>query len=204
MWKTNFLLLLIILFSQPFSSAVFSQQLKRVGIRLGLNVSDMSGPSEFPNLAHTTKSSVGLFSRFSINELLSIQPELLFAMKGADYITNMSNRNASIDISYLELPLLVNIQVKPTHNISPNLFWGPYFSINIDDNLTFVGEPGFDTDFVDSFDYGLTFGAGIEFKMGLGNLSFDGRYSYGIDNVRIFGFKNRVLSLNVGYSFFNR
>ncbi|MFA6128570.1 MAG: porin family protein [Bacteroidales bacterium] len=152
----------------------------------------LKGGVNFSNLYTNDRSSakmlagfnVGVFGKIFITEHLAIQPEFYFTTKGAEVTYNslFVDGTARYHLNYLELPLLVVINI--TRNF--NIHLGPYASYMISGVVTnesnvnlFNFEQNIDTNDYNKFEAGLALGAGID----LGPFSLGARYNYGLTNV---------------------
>lgn len=168
----------------------------------------------------------GVFG-LNLNEMFTIQPEILFSMKGTKFERSEMGIDVSMDINYnyLEIPVLFKLNI-PAGIIIPNLYVGPAVAFR----LGLSGEMGigdetieFTDDMIEmleeyskSVDFGLAMGGGIDFKAGKGNIVIDIRYTLGFlkvakltDEMEDAGMtdddlpdpKNGVLSFMIGYTF---
>ena len=92
----------------------------------------------------------GIFAEFPLSPGWSIQPELLFSMRGWKFVDNA-------DLNYLELPILVKHRFSDAGRAVPSLFAGPVVAM-----LLSADHP-WDNDFEDAikdFDLAVAFGVG--------------------------------------------
>jgi Outer membrane protein beta-barrel domain len=158
-------------------------RLPLVGIRGGANFSNLytSGAQETKSL---TGFNVGLFSKIPITGMLAIEPEIYFTTKGATitYDNFFVNGSATFKLNYVELPLLMVLNLTDNFNIHA----GPYVGylvtgsvknkanidlFNFEDNIT--------ADDFNRIEAGVAAGAGFDF----GAVSIGIRYSYGLTKV---------------------
>jgi Outer membrane protein beta-barrel domain len=127
---------------------------------------------------------VGLTAKLPITDFLSIQPELLYATKGAELTYNnaFATGTAKFALNYIEIPLLAVINV----NKNINIHAGPYVAFLIDGKVTnqsnvnaFNFEDNLSKDDFNRFDAGLSIGAGVDVE----SFSFGVRYNYGLQKV---------------------
>lgn len=170
-----------------------------LGIIGGATMSNISTDDDV-NLTRVWGAQIGLFGDHRINDNLGARVEVMVSQRGG--------RNDAFDnnmrLTYLDVPLLIkfgNMQTDATHF---HVFGGltPGFLLKTD---TTTGG-GLSTDIgtdVKPIDLGVVFGAAVE----QGAWSLDGRYTFGLVNVNdnVIGtsseYKNRSLSINVGYRF---
>jgi hypothetical protein len=140
-----------------------------------------------------------------VSSRFDIQPEALVSVKGASF--SEFSADADIEITYLEIPVLFRYGSPISTGTSLKLFAGPSlaFKLNAEATGEFLGisEDQDIDDEVESVDFGLVIGAGID----SGRLTFDGRYTWGLmniadtpveDDVQV---KNRTFSLLIGFRF---
>lgn len=215
MKNLKFLLIFVslVLFAYSYSFAQFS-----VGPRMGINLATItSDPDNRDDIVQNLGFQFGAVGNIEFNELLSLQPELLFSQKGikfkngSDYIKLTTN--------YLEIPVLIKVSFG-SDDFKGFFNAGPYFGYWLSGKsiICFDGKTEKDIyEFDDEgnnqdnrLDLGLSFGGGMAFKIGSGNLIFDLRYGLGLaDMNKIEGDKpdnytkslNRVIGISLGYLF---
>ncbi|UCB52659.1 MAG: PorT family protein [Candidatus Zixiibacteriota bacterium] len=210
MKRTLFVLLAVALAATfLFPGAVFGRRLTEIGLKAGLNIADYRG--DLPYTDSKMGFCGGPFITCSINEMLAVQTEFLFSMKGAklgervraDEYGNIIETSSIRDvINYLEIPVLGKLSVLPQGRVRPNLFAGPFFALKLTGKHK-LGSQETDLENLKDTDYGLVFGGGVDFELGQGELTADARYNLGL--AKIFDspmdVRNRVISVMLGYSF---
>lgn len=187
------LLAIVMLFALPVSA----QQMVGLadkGIKVGVNMATFGG-DDVDDVDSRTGLVAGAYAKFKFTPLLSIQPELLFSMKGAEYGDNTAKLN------YIEIPVLIQASF-PSPNFVPNFYVGPALGIKLSETLEYDGEEvETDDDAYKGTDFGLAVGLGAKFTM----ISVEARYTLGLSSIDDSGFdadiKNQVLSIMAGYSF---
>jgi hypothetical protein len=153
------------------------------GVKGGVNFSNLYTEDVDDNNV-LTSFNVGLFATMQITNFLAIQPELLYSRKGAElvYDNAFANGTAKFKLNYIEVPVLVKINVTKNFNIHA----GPYFAYLIDADIKnessnggFNFEENIDNDDLNKFDYGLSGGLGLDFE----TIGFGVRYNYGLATV---------------------
>ena len=134
-------IILIALLLLAFSPAVFAQGITAKGVKGGLNIATLTGDD-----VEDAKSKIGFafggFLTYEVNEMFSLQPELLFTMKGSKYDEEDTETDedgwqsyykyeGSWNLNYLEIPVLAKLKIPMEGNIKPNVFMGPALGINI-------------------------------------------------------------------------
>lgn len=121
----------------------------------------------------------GAFFSVAFGQSFSIQPEILYTMKG------LSVSSLDWKLNYIEIPILVKRQISMAGNVKPVFFVGPAIGIlaSAKSNISATGETG-DIDIKDAFkstDIGLCAGGGIELAVGTnGKLTMDIRGTFSI------------------------
>ncbi len=154
-------------------------------------------------------SSIGGFVVVHFNDRFSIQPELNFVNRRAkvegtaNIVVTTTEGNMYLDyelteeieLSYLEIPLLIKYRLPIQGRLAPSVFAGPVFSTvrsgtnDIELDMTISAPFGMDTTIVvkgetdisnlkDS-NFGWVFGGGIGIDIGFGTLTADLRYYLG-------------------------
>jgi hypothetical protein len=184
----------------------------RFGVKGGVNLSNLDTQNVESNNS-LTGFNLGIFGKIPITESLAIQPELLYTTKGAKLTYNnyFVNGPAEFNLNYIELPVLLVINITPNFNIHG----GPYVAYLLDSNVTsnvqgtfFDIQNNISNEDYNRFDTGLAVGLGFDIKhFGLG-----ARYNYGLQKVgkerNFLGTnytfpdgKNSVINLYLSYSF---
>ncbi len=179
------------------------------GLKGGLNIADVTG-SDMDTSTRTGLTG-GLALHLNLPALpVGIESGLFYSQKGT--VVSFTDPDfGSIDgtfkLDYLEIPVLAKLGLG-AGPINPHLLAGPYLGFNL--NAEVEGEEsGFSfsediSDDVNSTDFGLMFGAGLDFNLGVTALSAQARYSLGLTD--IFedddeGLKHGVFSVVVGINF---
>jgi outer membrane protein with beta-barrel domain len=185
----------------------------RVGVKAGVNLATMGGSdaSAFEtacscNITTRTAIAAGGFVSFDLGRTVRLQPELYYIGKGTKIeVTGVA---ATIEVSYLELPVLLVVAPRVQGTIRPSFFAGGELGVRVGCSLAASGasvscsSASFDTK---SFDYGIVFGAGLGFPLGSGEALIDGRYDLGLakflDTTPSLSLSHRGITILAGYSF---
>lgn len=160
----------------------FCMQAQSFGVKGGFNFSNLKGegPDDFNVL---TSYHVGLLYEVYVLDFLSIQPELLYSVQGAE------RRNEDVKLNYFTVPAVLKIYLSDGFNIQG----GPQFSMLLSESDNFEAAKS------ETFDFGVT--GGLEFFVTNG-LFVQARYYYGTKNVSgVSDIKNRVVQASLGYIF---
>jgi hypothetical protein len=162
----------------------------KLGIKAGLNVSDMSfsgkkgvGENIDDMFANRTGWLLGMALKVNLPFHLTLQPELLISTKGSEHLR----------LNYIEIPINLQWGIS-LGKVRPYVELSPYFSYLIGSNKAL--------DELNSWDGGVGLGAGID----IWKLQISGKYVWGIGKVGDIkdgntdgSFKNRGIQVSVGY-----
>jgi hypothetical protein len=169
---------LILLFSSVMSLQSIAQSNTRMGIKGGLNVSNLFIDNVTDENARIG-FQVGLYGQIFSSETFAIQPELLYSTKGStnQYSNGLLSEEVQYNLNYLDLPVLAVFKLGP----SVEIHLGGYASYLLNANISYSGDVANGTDQIDkdnltSFDYGLSGGLGVNFS----SVQVGVRYNYGL------------------------
>jgi len=186
----------ILIFAISIAAVVFSlpewsisQSLPEIGLKIGVNGSTLisekvtfvesSNFTEFGNFGYKPGTLIGVFIRYSFYRYFTLQPEINYIFKGAK-VQKISGvyDSASLDLNFIEIPLLLNFTLSPESPNSNVFFGGPavsflqsaeiYRDINRKDK-TDVSE------LFEKIDVGLLLGIGLKRNL----VTIDFRYYHG-------------------------
>jgi outer membrane protein W len=188
------------------------------GVKLGLNLADLHGKDlqeADPFLSARTGFSGGAFLEQQLSDVFAIQLEALYTQKGTKLkVTDGEDSvDLTLDLSYLEIPLLAKVYIPVQGKIRPNLFAGPALAVTLSAKLrdNNSNESEDIKDGLDGTDFGAVFGGGVDFDLGQGALVLDARYTLGLSKIgkadpfdstnAEADVKNGAFSASVGYKF---
>ncbi len=176
------------------------------GIRGSLNLSnlyvdDVDDENMKPGFA------VGFYFRKNVADVISIQPEINYSLKGSqiNYNSVLGNGKYRFNLSYIEIPVLANFHIGESLYFSA----GPYIAALIAAKVKDVDGDGsvnsvreLDRDDFNTFDYGVAGGVGFDFSGGTAGV----RYNYGLNEVApsndgLENGKNSVIQFFIGFAF---
>ena len=200
----NSALFLFILYHPSIDGAELS-----IDLAGGVNLATIRGERmvnvvEFPGFTIDNKVrpcfNAGVGIEIQIADYFAINPEILFITKGTKSI--IVEETVRYKSGYLEIPLLFNFYL-PLHNIFPNVYTGPAFSILLFSKTVRSDQEIDNKKDVQNVDFGLAMGGGVDIQTGAGKFIFDIRYTLGFLDINpISGggeIKNGVLSFILGY-----
>lgn len=186
-----------------------------VGPRLGVNFSNISTEEDL-DTKMTTGIHGGVAVNIGLNDMFSIQPEILYTQKGyevettGEFLGYPVKMEQDATLNYLQIPVLARLSFGDDTKFFVNA--GPSFGFGMGGKAktttTFMGkESNEDTDIESGdmeMDLGLMVGAGVGIKAGPGMLTLEGRYDHGFS--AIFKdvpneTKNRTIGVSVSYMF---
>lgn len=215
--KKYSMIILISLFSLNTMAQSF---VLRGGFNLAsIKISDADDDQTMNTKSHTG-FNFGAFADFPINDFLSVETGLAFTKKGVNMVLEEDGYSFTnkVNLNYLSIPIALRAKKELGDNTSLYGSFGPYLAFGLSGKTKMTMEYQGQTEEGDSesiiwgsdpdeaqlkrFDFGLTFGAGVEFNSILLGLSYD----LGLSNISAYqedgaGLKNRVFSINVGYRF---
>jgi hypothetical protein len=122
--KTKVLALAVILAAFTASST-FAQQVY-LGFEGGANFAYLNGPDVSPLFGSRLGVVAGGFAHVGLFPGLALQPELLYAQKGAQ----TSNGSTVYQLNYVEIPVLAELSL-PIPVLQPGIIVGPAFDGNV-------------------------------------------------------------------------
>lgn len=180
---TFFTACLLLLVAMPTNTKAQTEKKTRMGIKGGINFSNLYTENS-TDLKMLTGFNLGVFAKLPLLSIVSLQTELYYTTKGAEvtYDNIFANGTARFNFNYLEVPLLLMVNLSKNVNIHA----GPYGAFMVSGKATnqsnvskFNYEDNLDPDDYNRFDAGIVFGLGVDF----GALSLAGRYNYGLNKV---------------------
>jgi hypothetical protein len=183
----------------------------KFGIKGGLNLTNLY-VNDVSDEHMKAGFNAGVFAKLPVTKGFSIQPELLYSLKGAkeDYNNFLQGSGEyRFNLGYLELPVLAVVNLAPNFN----LHLGGYAAYLVNANVKNVDHNGTIQDAVDlstgdfhRWDFGLVGGLGFDIE----NFTLGARYNYGLSHIgkddNLTGAltkdsKNAGISVYVGFGF---
>jgi len=175
------------------------------GVKGGANFATLSAETDpGPDFGYRIGIVAGGFYTWPIASHLDLQPEGLFSQQGAT-IDEAGLDKVTVRLDSIVVPVLIRYKLRPSGK-GMVFFGGPSFGFNVLSKATIdFGDQSITDDFkdqVESFDYGVVFGAGWEGQRFL----LDGRYTWGLsvlskDTNDADQTKHRVISVLAGIRF---
>ncbi len=195
--------IVFIFFVILLGTTVFAQKKVHIGVKGGFINTDFSGTDNNDFDKRAGFSTGVFFHTISKKGFFGIQPEMLYAQKGAFLIKN--DLKTEYLFHYAETPIMFKISI-PIKVIHIKALIGPYAGFKIQENITeknlLTNEVRKVTDDTSGFDFGMTGGAGIDLMLGSLLLTADARYNLGFKELggvdELEDVKNSNFSINVG------
>ena len=165
----------------------------KFGLKGGANIANVNGNwnDELGDWKSTVGFCGGIFLELNFGRVLTIQPEVLYTMKGAD------TGDGKLKFDYIEIPVLLKVRI-PTGSIHPFIFAGPAFGFNLKALIE-----GYEISDMPAADYSAVLGGGLQLGR---SIHIDVRYTMGLQKLDIpdletIDLKNGVLSATLGLAF---
>jgi hypothetical protein len=150
-----------------------------IGLKGGVNYSRITGEQGgYFGGTSSTLFNFGLFGEIDLNNYLSIQPELLFTVKGNQLYPDSAPINYYYDFNYLELPVLLKAKVFSVEKFEFNALLGPYAAFLLSESYKPYPPSNFTSPLVGSYnvlDLGYALGLSVEIE----NFVLEGRFEHG-------------------------
>lgn len=180
-------LVAVLLFMSALGATVFAQARTEVGFKGGVTRTDIVG-DDTSDLSHKSGAALGAFFSLKLNRFLALQPEMLYAQKGAiadAYSTGFLGESVqtSLRFHYLEFPVLLKFVIPMSGNLSPAVYAGPALNIKLratarQDLLGNFNDQKIGN--IKSTDYSLVMGLGGDFQWHSTRVVLDFRLTVGL------------------------
>jgi len=162
----------------------------QAGLKGGLAIQTLGGDDVVSDQIDSRTGFVGgAYFQNDFSRNFGVRLETLYFMKGAsaDLDTLGVTASATVKLDYVEFPLLAVAHLPVSEKTRIDIFGGPTFAFNTSAKAEasvggFSGSADIG-DGVKSFDFGLTFGAGINIDAGSAIIGIEGRYGFGLDSI---------------------
>ena len=192
-------ILLLACLAAGLSSTAVRAQGVRIGIKAGPSLTTFNG-KDADGLKYKFGFHGGILAELGITDNFAIQPEILFSMKGAKGLDDLSGDEAKINLSYVDIPVLLKVK-------ADGLFFeaGPQLGIKVGA----TGKKGpISVDIKEVFrtvDFGYAAGLGYQVASGpMVGLRYNGGFSNVFKNINVVDqakVHNSAFQLYVGYLF---
>jgi len=188
-------------------SSATAQTSPSFGVKAGVNFANLDFSGEDVDVSFDQRMGLvaGAFVLVPMSETFGFQIEGLYSQKGAK--TEEGDFEQRTELDWFDVPVLARYTIPSSTNTSFHLFAGPSFAFKLGAKsiFEFEGEGEEEEDIEDEvkgFDFGIVFGAGIEF----GKFVIDARYTHGLTDLNdvedeIVEVKTRVFAIMAGFRF---
>ena len=188
-FATSLMLMVCVLLAAATSRAATWQ----VGVKGGVAIQKLHGDDVASDQVESrTGFAGGAYFQSDLSRNFGLRLETLYFMKGAS--ADSADVSLTIKLDYVEFPLLAVAHLPVSEKARVDIFGGPTFSFNTSAKAeaSLGGFSGsFDIgDAIKSFDFGLTFGAGLNFDVGSAIVGIEGRYGFSLDTIADSDFLN--------------
>lgn len=198
-------------FAQEQQTSMDSGMTAKFGIKGGLNLTSLyvdNVSSEHMKAGF----NAGIFAKLPVTRGFSIQPELLYSVKGAkDTYNNLLEGSGEyqFNLGYIEMPVLAVINLARNFNLHAGGYAAYLASANVKDvnsDGSVNGATDLNADNFQRWDFGLIGGLGFDIE----NFTLGARYNYGLTNIGKSGSlsgdltqnsKNAGVSIYIGFGF---
>ena len=206
---------LLVIFStvkaQEQQTSTESAPSTKFGIKGGLNLTNLHS-NDFSDNHLKAGFNAGIFSKIPITPGFSIQPELLYSVKGnkSDYSNFVEGSGEyRFNLGYVELPLLAVVNLAKNFSIHGGGYAAYLTNADIKDvnnNGNINGITDLNANDFNRWDFGLAGGAAFDIE----NFTIGARYNYGLSDIGKSGnmsntvlgnAKNNGLSIYIGFGF---
>lgn len=181
------------------SVAAQAQSIK-FGVKAGASLTNFTGKDSDGN-SNKFGFNGGVLANFGINDMFSIQPEVLYSMKGV----KEDGGSGKLNLNYIDIPVLAKIATGET-----GIFFelGPQVGFLASAKLKDDNSSQDAKDLFKSVDFGYAAGVGFQAASGpIVGLRYNGAFTNTFKAVNVFGTnvepnsKNSAFQLYVGYMF---
>ena len=167
-------------------SEVSAQSLS-FGPKLGYTSSTLAGNDAPDGTNALSGISGGVFFKVNAGDIVAIQPEILYIQRGATTTTENDPNGVTLGVDYLQVPILLKVQIPTDGKIFPFVYVGPYGAFELNNDFSASAFDGIltinDEADVNDFDYGAAVGAGMDFQIDNLFIGFDARYDIGMSKI---------------------
>lgn len=184
-----------------------------IGARAGVTFATVGG-DDVEGVSSKSGISLGAHLAFDLGPLFSLRPEMNYMQKGSGVEDPDLLGDLTLNLTYLQIPVLAQVTVPNPVGPSFYFFAGPAVEIETGCTAEFEGggiSASVDCDNPDadlltrkSVTWGVVGGGGVGFGLGVGEATLGVRYDYGLtsidDSAAEADIKNRAFSVMVGYT----
>ncbi|MCA6078850.1 porin family protein [Fulvivirga sedimenti] len=167
-----------LLFSFLLVAGFFSVQAQELGVKGGIQLSNLKesfdGQSETYDMAFDFH--VGVYGEFSLSDLISIQPEIVYSREGAK--VSEEDETVRLQTDYIQVPVIVKFHVGERFNLQA----GPQIGFQVAAKAKSDGNSINLKDFIDFKNPVIAGAAGLGYEVSEA-IEVGGRYNFGLSNL---------------------
>ncbi|MCX6571702.1 MAG: porin family protein [Candidatus Aminicenantes bacterium] len=190
-----------------------------LGVKGGVSLAKLKWSDDTEASSNLTQPVFGVFAAFNLNKSFAIQPEIYLLTQGGTFSSEAEiGILESVDLfeyksfyRYIHVPILAKVRLMPNEKLNPIIFAGPAvdFLLSAHDkyyiNGVFEGDEDVKQD-LKTTNFGLVFGAGVEYMMDKVMLILDVRYDMGLADINAvtmgsYTLKTKTLMFMAGVGF---
>ena len=171
----------------------------RIGFKGGVNIASIGGDNAFGvgSFGSRTGFHIGALVEIPITDKISVQPELMYSMKGSDF--SFASSDFDIKLDYIDVPIMGKYHI--IEGLSGE--FGPVIGVLVKADADNGDETEDIKDLYKTTDIGLAIGATYRLPMGV---FFSLRYNKGLTDINDdpdtnAKSQNNVFQVSAGYSF---
>ncbi len=188
-------------------------QERQAGLKAGVNVASVVFDND-PSGGYNDRRVgflAGGFAVLPVSGSVAVQIEALFSQKGAKFSVDEEDLEATLELDYLDIPVMLRIQGPVLGGNRLHFFGGPSLAFRtgsrskLSDQSFEYAQGSIDDieDSIEPFDLGVVAGAGLDIGR---RIVVDARYSWGLSKINKdasdgIELKNRVFSFLAGVRF---
>ncbi len=191
-----------ILLSLLLANTGFAQ----IGVKAGLNLATQR-QGGFTQEGSQTGFLAGIFFPLPINEMFTLQPEVLFFQKGGKKQREPEGgggTQVATKLNTLDFVLVSKLHVGNLNTLRPHILFGPYVSYQLSGTYIY-GDGDFEEDIEDyhKLELGYTLGLGTDMNLGTARICVDARFSHALTDIHNTpsAIWNKGFSLSAGFYF---
>jgi hypothetical protein len=178
----------------------------KFGIKGGLNLTTLYS-SDVSTSHMKAGFNAGIFAKLPVTRGFSIQPELLYSLKGAKSSYDnfvQGSGEYRFNLGYIELPVLAVVNLGPNFNLQAGGYAAYLTNANVknvSNNGDVQGATDLNADNFNRWDFGLAGGAAFDIE----NFTIGARYDYGLNKIGKSGNLSETFAQgmkNAGFSFY--
>ena len=196
-------IILILVFTHFFAGSAFAQF--QIGPLAGGNLSGLNIDPDVQgrNINYITRFTAGVAIIYNFSSMFGIQLEPAYTQRGASIYSAQTDValileiNQAIELEYIDIPVLFKVSFDAQF-IKPYFLAGGYIGFPLQDTKLTIDKVianGQDVIFLlpsdvieqelknESIDYGLNFGAGVSFPLGIIDIFLQAQYNLGLSDL---------------------